>query len=65
MVVGDIILAIDGEKITDGDDLYRVLDRRQFGDVVQVEVFRDGRRVKVPVRLTPDDARGGRRRLDE
>ncbi|HEY9283659.1 MAG TPA: trypsin-like peptidase domain-containing protein [Pyrinomonadaceae bacterium] len=65
VVVGDIITAIDNEKIADGDDLYRALDKHQFGDVVQVEVFRDGRRVKVPVRLTPDDSRGGRRRLDE
>jgi S1-C subfamily serine protease len=65
VAVGDIITGIDGEKIADGDDLYRVLDKRKFGDTVQVEVFRDGRRIKVPVRLTPDDARGGRRRLDE
>jgi S1-C subfamily serine protease len=65
VIIGDIILSIDGEKISDGDDLYRVLDKRQFGEVVQVEVFRDGRRVKVPVRLTPDDGRGSRRRLDE
>ena len=65
VVVGDIITGIDGEKIADGDDLYRVLDKHKFGDVVQVEVFRDDRRVKVPVRLTPNDSRGGRRRLDE
>ena len=65
VVVGDIITAIDGEKIADGDDLYRVLDKHKFGDVVQVEVFRDDRRIKIPVRLTADDSRGGRRRLDE
>ena len=65
VVVGDIVLSIDNEKIADGDDLYRVLDKRKFGDVVQVEVFREGRRVKVPVRLTPDATRGGRRRMDE
>jgi S1-C subfamily serine protease len=65
VVIGDIILSIDGEKIVDGDDLYRVLDKRQFNDVVQVEVFRDGRRAKVPVRLIPDNARGRGRRLDE
>src|SRR5918998_1467470 len=65
VVVGDIITSIDDEKIADGDDLYRALDKRKFGDVVQVEVFREGRRVKVPVRLTPDDSRGGRRRREE
>ena len=65
MVLGDIILSIDGEKIEDGDDLYRALDKHQYNDVVQVEVLREDRRVKVPVRLIPDNGRGSRRRLDE
>lgn len=51
VVLGDIVTAIDGEKISDSDDLFRVLDKHQFGDVVQVEIFRDGRRATVPVRL--------------
>jgi S1-C subfamily serine protease len=65
VVLGDIIVSIDGDKIANGDDLYRVLDRHQFGDTVQVEVFRDGKRVKVPVRLTQDRNNVGRRRMDE
>jgi S1-C subfamily serine protease len=64
VVLGDIIVAVDSQKIANGDDLYRVLDKHQFNDVVQVEVFRDGKRVRIPVRLTPNAA-GGRRRLDE
>lgn len=64
VAIGDIITGIDGEKIANGDDLYRILDKHQFGDTVQVEVFREGHRVKVPVRLTQDRT-GGRRRLDE
>ena len=52
--LGDIITGIDGERISNGDDLYRILDKHQFNDVVQVEVFRDNRRVKIPVRLLPD-----------
>jgi S1-C subfamily serine protease len=64
VVLGDIIVGIDGDKIANGDDLYRVLDKHQFGDVVQVELFRDGRRVKIPVRLT-QDRNTGRRRMDE
>ena len=51
IILGDIVTAIDGEKISDSDDLFRVLDKHQFGDVVQVELFRDGRRATVPVRL--------------
>jgi S1-C subfamily serine protease len=50
--LGDIIVAIDGEKISNNDDLYRLLDKHQFGDTVNVEVIRRGRHTTVPVRLT-------------
>jgi S1-C subfamily serine protease len=61
--LGDIITSIDGEKIADTDDLYRVLDKHQIGDVVRVEVMRGNGRVTVPVRLleSPDARRGIRR----
>ena len=51
-VLGDIITAINGEKINNQDDLYRQLDRYKIGDTVQIEVFRNGRSIRVPVRLT-------------
>jgi putative serine protease PepD len=50
--VGDIILGMDGEKIANTDDLYRLLDKHQVGDTVQLQIFRNGRRMNVPVRLT-------------
>ena len=50
--LGDIIVAIDGEKISNNDDLYRLLDKHQIGDTVSVEVIRRGRHTAVPVRLT-------------
>ncbi|MBV9959168.1 MAG: trypsin-like peptidase domain-containing protein [Acidobacteria bacterium] len=61
--LGDIIVGIDGQKVSNNDDLYRILDKRQLGDVVKVEVFRNGSRVTVPVRLleSPDARRGTRR----
>jgi S1-C subfamily serine protease len=49
--IGDIIVGIDGDKIANNDDLYRMLDKHQAGDVVQVQVMRNGRRMTVPVRL--------------
>jgi len=49
--LGDIIVGIDGEKIGNSDDLFRVLDKHQIGDTVQVHVWRNGRRMSVPVRL--------------
>ena len=64
VVLGDIIVGIDGEKIANGDDLYRALDKHHNNDVVQVEIFRDGKRARVPVRLIQDRSTG-RRRLDE
>ena len=57
--IGDIILGIDSQKITNTDDLYRILDKHAIGDLVQVQVIRNGRRTSVPVRLTetPDTRR--------
>jgi S1-C subfamily serine protease len=63
IVMGDIIVAIDGEKVSEKDDLFRVLDKHQIGDVVKVEIFRDNKRMTVPVRLLEaPDARQGIRR---
>lgn len=51
-LLGDIITSIDGERITDQDDLGRILDKRQVGDLLQIEIVRgDGKRTIVPVRL--------------
>jgi S1-C subfamily serine protease len=52
VVLGDIITAVDGEKMKDLDDLYRYLDKKQIGDTVQAQVFRDGRTLTIPVKLT-------------
>jgi putative serine protease PepD len=55
--IGDIILGMDGEKIADTDDLYRLLDKHQVGDTVQLQIFRNNRRITVPVRLTAPTTR--------
>jgi S1-C subfamily serine protease len=52
VVLGDIITAVDGEKMKDLDDLYRYLDKKQIGDTVKAEIFRDGKIMTVPVKLT-------------
>src|SRR6266496_2521432 len=49
--LGDIIVSINGEKVGNSDDLYRVLDKHQVGETVRVEVVRNGKRAIVPVRL--------------
>ncbi|HKU77707.1 MAG TPA: trypsin-like peptidase domain-containing protein, partial [Pyrinomonadaceae bacterium] len=54
--LGDIIVGIDNDKVGNSDDLFRVLDKHQIGDTVQVQIWRDGKRMSVPVRLmeSPD-----------
>ena len=51
VVLGDIITSIDGEKMNDIDDLYRYLDKKQIGDSIQVQVYRNGKNTIVPMRL--------------
>jgi S1-C subfamily serine protease len=51
--IGDILTAVDGTQINDRDDLFRLLDKKQIGDTVQVTINRDGRTLTVPVKLVP------------
>ena len=57
--LGDIIVGINNDKVGNSDDLFRVLDKYQIGDTVQVQIWRNGRKMSVPVRLTemPDSRR--------
>lgn len=57
--LGDIIISIDGENVSTTDDLYRILDKHQVGDVIKVEVARGQGRTTVSVRLldSPDTRR--------
>jgi S1-C subfamily serine protease len=51
LVLGDIIQAIDGKDIESVDDLYAALERHTPGDVVKVQVLREGRQLEVEVKL--------------
>src|SRR5688500_8998816 len=57
--MGDIIVGINEDKVGNSDDLFRVLDKHQIGETVQVHIWRNGRRMSVPVRLmeSPDSRR--------
>lgn len=39
--LGDVITAIDGKKVEDLDDIYAILEEKNIGDKVSVEVLRD------------------------
>ena len=58
--LGDIIVSLDGEKVCNSDDLYRLLEKHQVGQTVSVGIVRNGRRMAVPVRLNgSNDTRRG------
>jgi putative serine protease PepD len=48
---GDLIVAIDGQKIANQFDLNVVMNRKRPGDTVSVTVYRGGKKMDVPVKL--------------
>src|SRR5688572_2768175 len=61
--LGDIIVGIGGERVGNNDDLYKVLNKHQIGETVNVEIYRGTRRMTLPVRLT--DVPPSRRNIRE
>ncbi|KAJ3684981.1 hypothetical protein LUZ61_014145 [Rhynchospora tenuis] len=53
LILGDIITAVNGKKVTNGSDLYRILDQCKVGDTVTVEVLRGDQKEKINVVLEP------------
>lgn len=51
--VGDIITAVDGEKLVDSDsgDLVKVINKKKIGQVIEVTVWRDKSEQKINVTL--------------
>jgi len=52
IVLGDIVVGIDGEPVRNNGDLYLLLEKRQAGDAVEVELLRNQRKLKVRLMLT-------------
>jgi S1-C subfamily serine protease len=50
-VGGDLIVAIDGKPPESNDSLRRFLDRKRSGDVTELTIYRDGRTLKIRVKL--------------
>jgi S1-C subfamily serine protease len=51
MLGGDLIVAIDGEKIEDEQDLAHMMNNHRAGDTVKVTIFRNKKKVDVNVAL--------------
>jgi len=54
---GDIIIFFDGQKITDSDELVKILEEKNADDEVTIKVIRDGSEEEIAVILgdKPDD----------
>src|SRR6266704_1970288 len=48
---GDVIIAIDGQKIASPFDMNVILNRKRPGDTVKVSIYRGGKRMDIPVKL--------------
>jgi S1-C subfamily serine protease len=51
MSVADIITAVEGIPVKKGDDFLAIIDERKPGDRIVLDVFREGRIIKVPITL--------------
>jgi S1-C subfamily serine protease len=52
LVLGDLIVAIDGEPVTTADDVGLRLEHRQVGETVRVTIVRNDQRRDLDVRVT-------------
>jgi S1-C subfamily serine protease len=51
MLGGDLIVAIDGEKVQDEQDLAQMMNNHRAGDSVKVTIFRGKKKMDVTVSL--------------
>jgi S1-C subfamily serine protease len=51
LVGGDLIVAIDGDKVESQQDLARIMNKHRAGDSVRVTIFRGRKKLEVPVAL--------------
>jgi S1-C subfamily serine protease len=51
--LGDVIVAVDGKKVTTPNDLFLLLEVYKIGDAVTVSLLRDGKTVQTKVTLEP------------
>ena len=51
MLGGDLIIAIDGEKVQDEQDLSQMMDNHRAGDTVKVTIYRNKKKMDVSVAL--------------
>lgn len=55
VLIGDLIVAVDGKPVRSTNDLYRILDNHEVGDTVKVTIQRDDRKRDVEVALQAEE----------
>jgi S1-C subfamily serine protease len=56
MLGGDLIVAIDGQQVTDPQDISALMDKHQAGDTISVTILRGKRQMTLKLML--GEARG-------
>ena len=51
LVVGDVIVALNGKPLSSFDELLNALEQHQAGDTVTLSIVREKKRLEQPVRL--------------
>ncbi|HEX6172908.1 MAG TPA: trypsin-like peptidase domain-containing protein [Candidatus Binatia bacterium] len=51
VILGDVIIAIDGKKVESPNDLFLILENHQVGDTVTLALLRDGKTIQTKVTL--------------
>jgi serine protease Do len=60
--VGDIVVEIDGKKIKNGQDVVREVLKKKVGQKIELDVIREGKRIKVEVTTTEMPPEAGERK---
>jgi S1-C subfamily serine protease len=53
IVIGDLIVSIEGEAIANSDDLLNILEQHKSGDTISLVIERENRQYKTEVQLMP------------
>lgn len=49
--LGDIIVEMDGKPITNYDDYFQIMDKKQFGELLKLKILRKGKEKSLEVQL--------------
>jgi S1-C subfamily serine protease len=55
MIGGDVIVGMDGQKVSNQFDINVILNRKRPGDTVTVTIYRGGKKLDIPVKLGERD----------